>query len=86
MPVLVGVADDRFDISFKFRMVVQAILALVIMHCSGLTLSHVGDVFGFGVLDFPVELDSVITVIAAINAFNMVDCIDGFCCFSHYKE
>ncbi|CAH7396799.1 UDP-N-acetylglucosamine--undecaprenyl-phosphate N-acetylglucosaminephosphotransferase [Vibrio chagasii] len=78
--VLVGVADDRFDISFKLRMGVQAILAMVIMHYTGLTLSHVGDVFGFGVLDFPVALDSVITVIAviaAINAFNMVDGIDG---------
>ncbi|MFA0132021.1 UDP-N-acetylglucosamine--undecaprenyl-phosphate N-acetylglucosaminephosphotransferase [Vibrio splendidus] len=78
--VLIGVADDRFDISFKLRMGVQAILALIIMHYSGLTLSHVGDVFGLGVLDFPVVLDSIITVIAvigAINAFNMVDGIDG---------
>ncbi|CAH7063694.1 Undecaprenyl-phosphate N-acetylglucosaminyl 1-phosphate transferase [Vibrio chagasii] len=77
LTVLVGVADDRFDISFKLRMGVQAILAMVIMHYTGLTLSHVGGVFGFGVLDFPVVLDSVITVIAVINAFNMVDGIDG---------
>ena len=78
--VLIGVADDRFDISFKLRMGVQAILALIIMNYTGLTLSHVGNVFGLGVLDFPVVLDSIITVIAvigAINAFNMVDGIDG---------
>ncbi|RLQ15606.1 UDP-N-acetylglucosamine--undecaprenyl-phosphate N-acetylglucosaminephosphotransferase [Vibrio sp. SBT000027] len=78
--VLIGVADDRFDISFKLRMGVQAILALIIMHYSGLTLSHVGDVFGLGVLDFPIVVDSIVTVIAviaAINAFNMVDGIDG---------
>ena len=70
--VLVGVADDRFDISFKFRMGVQAILALVIMHHTGLTLSHVGNVFGFGVLDFPVVLDSVITVIAVIASWESI--------------
>lgn len=78
--VLIGVADDRFDISFKLRMGVQAILALIIMHYTGLTLSHVGNVFGLGVLDFPVVVDSIVTVIAviaAINAFNMVDGIDG---------
>ncbi|CAH6794454.1 Undecaprenyl-phosphate N-acetylglucosaminyl 1-phosphate transferase [Vibrio chagasii] len=69
--VLVGVAGDRFDICFKLRMGVQAILAMVIMHYTGLTLSHVGNVFGFGVLDFPVMLDSV------INVFNMVDSIGG---------
>ena len=51
--VLIGVADDRFDISFKLRMGVQAILALIIMNYTGLTLSHVGNVFGLGVLDFP---------------------------------
>lgn len=30
--VLIGVADDRFDISFKLRMGVQAILTLIVMH------------------------------------------------------
>lgn len=78
--VLIGVADDRFDISFKLRMGVQAILALIIMNYTGLTLSYVGNVFGLGVLDFPIVVDSIVTVIAvigAINAFNMVDGIDG---------
>ncbi|PTP73941.1 UDP-N-acetylglucosamine--undecaprenyl-phosphate N-acetylglucosaminephosphotransferase [Vibrio cyclitrophicus] len=78
--VLIGVADDRFDISFKLRLGVQAILTLIMMHFTGLTLSHVGNAFGFGVLDFPIVIDHIVTVLAvigAINAFNMVDGIDG---------
>ncbi|MEZ9191307.1 UDP-N-acetylglucosamine--undecaprenyl-phosphate N-acetylglucosaminephosphotransferase [Vibrio sp. 10N.286.52.F8] len=78
--VLIGVADDRFDISFKLRMGVQAVLTLIVMHYTGLTLSHVGNAFGFGVWDFPVAIDYVVTILAvigAINAFNMVDGIDG---------
>ncbi len=46
--------DIRFDISFKLRIGVQAILKAIIMNYTGLTLSHVGDVFGLGVLDFPI--------------------------------
>ncbi|MPW36253.1 UDP-N-acetylglucosamine--undecaprenyl-phosphate N-acetylglucosaminephosphotransferase [Vibrio sp. B1Z05] len=78
--VLIGVADDRFDISYKLRMGIQAVLTLVMIHYTGLTLSHIGNALGFGVWTFPPYVDIVVTlfaVIGAINAFNMVDGIDG---------
>ncbi|MEZ9786462.1 undecaprenyl-phosphate alpha-N-acetylglucosaminyl 1-phosphate transferase [Vibrio breoganii] len=78
--VLIGVADDRFDISYKFRMGSQAILTLIMIQYTGLTLTHIGNALGFGAWDFPPYVDIIVTlfaVIGAINAFNMVDGIDG---------
>ncbi|CAM3163846.1 UDP-N-acetylglucosamine--undecaprenyl-phosphate N-acetylglucosaminephosphotransferase [Vibrio rarus] len=78
--VLIGVADDRFDISYKLRMGIQAVLTLIMTHYTGLTLTHIGNALGFGVWEFPKYVDTVVTlfaVIGAINAFNMVDGIDG---------
>ncbi|PMO63062.1 hypothetical protein BCT04_16170 [Vibrio breoganii] len=78
--VLIGIADDRFDISYKLRMGVQAILTLVMVYETGMTLSHIGNALGFGVWAFPPFVDIIVTlfaVIGAINAFNMVDGIDG---------
>lgn len=42
--------------------------------------------FGLGVLDFSIVVDSIVTVIAvncAINAFHMVDGIDGLLGVKH---
>ncbi|WP_261817995.1 UDP-N-acetylglucosamine--undecaprenyl-phosphate N-acetylglucosaminephosphotransferase [Vibrio gallicus] len=78
--VLIGVTDDRFDISYKLRMGIQAVLTLVMIHYTGLTLTHIGNALGFGAWHFPPVVDTIVTlfaVIGAINAFNMVDGIDG---------
>ncbi|MGX9253282.1 UDP-N-acetylglucosamine--undecaprenyl-phosphate N-acetylglucosaminephosphotransferase [Pantoea ananatis] len=77
--VLVGALDDRFDISVKIRATVQGIVALVMMFCAKLYLLSLGFIIG------PVELIvgpfgyvlTLFAVWAAINAFNMVDGIDG---------
>jgi len=76
----IGVLDDKFDISFKFRMVVQAVLALSVVHYSGIQLTDLGNLLGFGEVLLPNFLAKMVTVFAvlgAINAFNMVDGIDG---------
>ncbi|GAM63338.1 undecaprenyl-phosphate N-acetylglucosaminyl 1-phosphate transferase [Vibrio ishigakensis] len=78
--VLIGAVDDRFDISYKFRMGSQAVLTLIMVHATGLKLSHIGNALGFGTWSFPPVIDTIVTlfaVIGAINAFNMVDGIDG---------
>ncbi|KNH14430.1 UDP-phosphate N-acetylglucosaminyl 1-phosphate transferase [Vibrio lentus] len=78
--VFVGVLDDRFDISYKLRMGIQALLTLIMVHQTGFTLSHIGNALGFGIWQFPPIVGSIVTlfaVIGAINAFNMVDGIDG---------
>ncbi len=77
--VLVGALDDRFDISVKIRALVQAAVAIVMMVGAKLYLLSLGFIIG------PVELVvgpfgyvlTLFAVWAAINAFNMVDGIDG---------
>ena len=77
--VLVGALDDRFDISVKFRACMQAIIAVVMMYGAKLYLLSLGFIVG------PVEIVvgpfgyvlTLFAVWAAINAFNMVDGIDG---------
>ena len=77
--VFIGVLDDRFDISYKLRFLVQSILSIVMMLLADIQLHTIGNVFGFGNLDFGIlgYLVTIIAVIGAINAFNMVDGIDG---------
>jgi UDP-GlcNAc:undecaprenyl-phosphate GlcNAc-1-phosphate transferase len=78
--VAIGVLDDKYDISFKIRLLVQAGLAMIVMHLGGIFLSELGNIFGFGHVTLPGYIGQIITifaVIGAINAFNMVDGIDG---------
>ncbi|WP_437611539.1 UDP-N-acetylglucosamine--undecaprenyl-phosphate N-acetylglucosaminephosphotransferase [Erwinia sp. V71] len=77
--VLVGALDDRFDISVKLRAVVQALIAVVMMYYGKLYLLSLGHLFGSWELvvgPFGYVL-TLFAVWAAINAFNMVDGIDG---------
>lgn len=76
---LVGVMDDRYDISVKIRAIIQAVIAIVMMTVGKLYLSSLGYIFGpwemaLGPFGFFLTL---FAVWAAINAFNMVDGIDG---------
>lgn len=77
--VFVGAMDDRFDISIKVRALVQALVAIVMMCFAGLILKDLGHIIGpwamvLGPFSYPITL---FAVWAAINAFNMVDGIDG---------
>lgn len=77
--VFLGAIDDAKDISPWFRLGVQALLILVVCKATGVTLHNFGNIFGFGNVSVH-WLDIVITVIAicgAINAYNMMDGIDG---------
>ena len=77
--VLVGALDDRFDLSVKLRAGVQAVVAIIMMVFANLKIDSLGHAFG------PWELtlgpfSYVLTLFAvwgAVNAFNMVDGIDG---------
>ncbi len=77
--VLVGALDDRYDISVKIRALIQAVIAIVMMWLGGLYMSSLGYIFGswemvLGPFGYFLTL---FAVWAAINAFNMVDGIDG---------
>ena len=77
--VTIGALDDKYDISFKLRMGVQAILSLAMMIVGDIELKTIGNILGVGALDFGWfgYVITIFAVIGAINAFNMVDGIDG---------
>ncbi|AGI31520.1 TPA: UDP-N-acetylglucosamine--undecaprenyl-phosphate N-acetylglucosaminephosphotransferase [Mannheimia haemolytica] len=76
--LIIGVLDDRFDISPLLRAGIQAALAGAMIY-SGLSLSSLGQI----IAPFSIELGwlgivfTVFITIGVINAFNMVDGIDG---------
>ncbi|MGL4639613.1 MAG: UDP-N-acetylglucosamine--undecaprenyl-phosphate N-acetylglucosaminephosphotransferase [Shewanella sp.] len=77
--LVVGILDDRFDVSVKIRACVQAAIAIIMMSIGGLHLNSLGNILGsweltLGPLGYVLTL---LAVLAAINAFNMVDGIDG---------
>lgn len=77
--VLVGALDDKFDINFKIRFFVQALLSIAMMVIGNIELHTIGNVIGTGNINLN-SLGYVVTILAvvgAINAFNMVDGIDG---------
>jgi len=78
--VIIGVIDDRYDISFKFRLVVQAVISLLMIVIGERSLHNLGYLMGSDALHLPEFVSILLTVFAvigAINAFNMVDGIDG---------
>lgn len=77
--LIVGIFDDRFDISPFLRAVIQIILASMMIYYAHLELASLGQIIGpfqlqLGSLSFIV---TVLITLAVINAFNMIDGIDG---------
>ena len=77
--IIIGAFDDKYDISFKFRLVVQTALTIIMMYITGLELNTIGNILSIGELEFGplAPVVTVLGVLGAINAFNMVDGIDG---------
>lgn len=78
--LIVGVVDDKYDISFKVRLFVQALIAGFLIYFGERSLHNLGELFGDNTIIMPEVLSYIVTifaVIGAINAFNMVDGIDG---------
>jgi UDP-GlcNAc:undecaprenyl-phosphate GlcNAc-1-phosphate transferase len=77
--VLVGVVDDRFGLEPIVRFLAQVCAALLLTLGSGVTLTGLGDLLGFGPIGlgpFVVPL-TVFAIVGIVNAFNMIDGIDG---------
>ncbi len=79
MIVVIGAIDDRHDVSFKIRFLVQTGATASIMYFGGTVLHSFGDLFGFGAIEtgllaWPITLFCVVGV---INAVNMTDGLDG---------
>ncbi len=77
--LLIGLADDRFDLHWSWRLAVQTTAALLMCYVGGARVAQIGPVFGLGSLSLGV-LSVPFTVLATvglINALNMVDGSDG---------
>ncbi len=76
---IVGILDDFHDLTARCRFLVQASAALIMTLSGDVYLSNLGNLLGLG--DISLHLWSipftVFCVIGGINAFNMIDGIDG---------
>ncbi|WP_087017664.1 UDP-N-acetylglucosamine--undecaprenyl-phosphate N-acetylglucosaminephosphotransferase [Thaumasiovibrio subtropicus] len=78
--VIVGAIDDKLDISFKVRLVIQAAMSIIMMYFGQMNLHNLGHLLSEDTLVMSTGMSyffTIIAVIGAINAFNMVDGIDG---------
>lgn len=77
--VIVGAIDDRFGLGAKERLIAQALAALLLTVGGGVTLTSLGDLFGFGTIELgPLSIPfTVFAMVGIINAVNMIDGIDG---------
>lgn len=75
----VGLADDRWKLSARIRLVIQAGLALLMVYGGGIVLVDLGDPLLIGALSLGMIAVpfTVFGVVGCINALNMVDGIDG---------
>lgn len=77
--LLTGLFDDMFEFSARSKFIGQGIAAILMASWAGLSLSHLGDIWGtgevvLGIWSIPFTL---FCVIGLINATNMIDGLDG---------
>lgn len=79
MMVFIGALDDKFDLKVRIRIVGQIIIASLMIYGVGGYIANLGDLFGFGDIQLgPVGIVfTYFAIIVVINAYNMVDGIDG---------
>ena len=79
MMVFIGALDDKFDLRVRVRIVGQIIIASLMIYGVGGYIENLGNLFGFGDVTLG-PLGIVFTyvgIIVVINAYNMIDGIDG---------
>lgn len=79
MIVFMGVVDDRYELSARFRLVGQFLIACIFVYGLDIRLSSLGNLLGFGEislgwLGYPL---TVLSIIGVVNAVNMLDGMDG---------
>jgi UDP-GlcNAc:undecaprenyl-phosphate GlcNAc-1-phosphate transferase len=79
MMVFIGAVDDKFDLKVRIRIIGQLIVASLMIYGVGGYISNLGNLFGFGDVTLgPIGIIfTYVGIIVVINAFNMVDGIDG---------
>ncbi len=79
MMVFIGALDDKYDLKVRIRIVGQIIIASLMIYGVGGYIYNLGDLFNFGNINLgPFGIIfTYVAIIVVINAYNMVDGIDG---------
>lgn len=79
MMVFIGALDDKYDLRVRIRIVGQIIVASLMIYGAGGYISNLGNIFGSGDITLgPMGiLFTYLAIIVVINAYNMIDGIDG---------
>lgn len=77
--VLLGMLDDKFDLSAKGRLMCQFAVAAIMAWSAQNYITSLGNVTGFGSGELGLfgYFFTLVCVVGVINAFNMIDGIDG---------
>lgn len=78
--VVAGAVDEWLELPVLFRVVIEFFASFIMAFGAGIVLTHFGNLLGYGTvyLAFPVGLlFTAIAVFGTINAWNMIDGIDG---------
>jgi UDP-GlcNAc:undecaprenyl-phosphate GlcNAc-1-phosphate transferase len=79
MMVFIGALDDKFDLRVRIRIIGQIIIASLMIYGVGGYIANLGNLFGYGDVTLG-PLGIIFTylgIIVVINAYNMIDGIDG---------
>ena len=75
-----GMVDDLYGLSAKKKFLGEIFGCLVTILVGDLYITHLGNLFGFGIIEMPVWLGVLFTVFAivgVVNALNLLDGLDG---------
>ena len=73
-----GLKDDILIISALKKFLGQLTAAAILIHLAGIRIESMHGIFGLGVLPEPLSyLISYATIIAIVNAYNLIDGVDG---------
>ena len=79
--LIVFLIDDTRGIKPWIRLIVQILLAMYVIMTTGVYLENLGNLFGLGILNlgiFSIPV-TIFCVVGVMNAFNMIDGINGLC-------
>jgi UDP-GlcNAc:undecaprenyl-phosphate GlcNAc-1-phosphate transferase len=75
--LIVGVIDDKIDVSAKYKLAIQLLLSLIIAF-SGIRISSLYGLFGIDEIAVWAQyILTIIVITGVVNAFNLMDGVDG---------
>ena len=79
--LLLFLIDDIKTLPALYRLLIQTLLSVYVIYSTDIYISNLGDLFGFGEIQlgiFGIPF-TIFCVVGIMNAFNMIDGINGLC-------